>query len=188
MIVSCVNLSLSMAGSKMEDRRSRSPARPGARRRPLRVWTDCSGMEAIVFALLFVGAPFLHLAACDNDPQVKQFWRQNFSKSTSKDAEWFDDICARDHARAVARLGPIDLYVAGFPCQPYSLSGKLGGLLDEQGRGIIVLHCIETIKHGRPKVSWPITCACVNIAFPISGCVWSGRKAKLLSPRLIPSI
>ena len=45
-----------------------------------------------------------------------------------------------------------DIYVAGFPCQPFSTAGKQQGFSDEKGRGGIFFHVVEYIKQKLPKV------------------------------------
>ena len=41
---------------------------------------------------------------------------------------------------------------AGFPCQPFSQTGNNEGLLDRQGRGMIILHIIRLLQHCMPRV------------------------------------
>ena len=39
----------------------------------------------------------------------------------------------------------VDVYVAGFPCQPFSTAGKQQGFEDSKGRGTIFHHILEYI-------------------------------------------
>ena len=45
----------------------------------------------------------------------------------------------------------VDLYTAGFPCQPWSSAGKGEGRRDEQGRGLIFDHVLKYINEKLPK-------------------------------------
>ena len=45
-----------------------------------------------------------------------------------------------------------DVYIAGFPCQPFSAAGKREGFNDSKGRGRICYRLIEHIQHALPKV------------------------------------
>ena len=40
----------------------------------------------------------------------------------------------------------MDIYIAGFPCQPSSTAGKQQGLEDTQDRGTIIFHISNYIK------------------------------------------
>ncbi len=44
-----------------------------------------------------------------------------------------------------------DLVVAGFPCQPFSMTGKSQGVHDEKGRGNLYLETLRVIKETKPK-------------------------------------
>lgn len=48
--------------------------------------------------------------------------------------------------------GNLDIYVAGFPCQPFSASGKWQGLADEGGRGTIIVNVAAYIDLHRPCI------------------------------------
>ena len=45
----------------------------------------------------------------------------------------------------------IDLYVVGFPCQPFSLAGKGEGVADSNGRGAIIHYILHFIKKKEPR-------------------------------------
>ena len=44
-----------------------------------------------------------------------------------------------------------DLYVAGFPCQPFSAMGSNQGVRDTKGRGTIINHIIAALATMRPR-------------------------------------
>jgi DNA (cytosine-5)-methyltransferase 1 len=107
----------------------------------LTIGTDCSGIEAPIAALEKLKKPFQHRWSCDNDPFVKDSITANY-----KPEIFFDDIKKRNHAK----LPKVDLYVCGFPCQPFSHQGKKYGMKD--ARANIMLECISVIKAVKPKV------------------------------------
>ena len=61
---------------------------------------------------------------------------------------FFEDISSRDPLAAP----PCDLYVAGFPCQPFSRAGLRQGRDDAKGRGTIFEHILFYLQAHRPRV------------------------------------
>lgn len=106
----------------------------------LRVGTDCSGIEAPIQALMKLKIPFTHEFCSDIDKYVIQSIKANYSPKNI-----YGDITSRDHSR----LPDIDLYVAGFPCQPFSTAGSQKGLNDP--RANVMFSVIETINIKKPK-------------------------------------
>ncbi len=119
----------------------------GSAAKPLRIVTDCSGMEAPIFAIMSLGLIHEHVAASDSNKTVKKFWMAHNDPSKTY---WYDDITTRNHNSLPELFGDVHMYVAGFPCQPFSRNGKNAGEADEWGRGTIVWHCIKTIKSIKP--------------------------------------
>lgn len=106
----------------------------------LRVGTDCSGIEAPIEALKQMGAPFRHCFSCEIDPECRKSILANYSPEIL-----FEDITKRN----IEDVPDIDLYVCGFPCQPFSSAGKTKGFQDK--RGNIFFNCIEVIKIKKPS-------------------------------------
>lgn len=52
----------------------------------------------------------------------------------------------------VETLPPADVVIGGFPCQPFSLSGKREGFEDTKGRGTLYLQMKRVIEHLQPKI------------------------------------
>lgn len=109
--------------------------------RPLRVGTDCSGIDAPIVALQQLGIPISHEFSTEIDKHCIATIRANFSPKII-----FGDMTQRP----LKSIPDIDLYVCGFPCQPFSTAGKRLGERDP--RGTIFWECIRVIKHKKPMV------------------------------------
>ncbi len=109
----------------------------------LRVGTDCSGMEAPIQALRNLGVSFTHVFSSDTDEKVRRTIRANYPPEIL-----YRDITKRD----VSKVPSVDLYLAGFPCQPFSYAGKKQGFQDSQNRGTVFFKILEYIRKKRPKV------------------------------------
>ena len=111
--------------------------------KPIRVGTDCSGMESPIQALEGMKMPFDHVFACDKDSDSKATIQANW-----KPAKFYDDIATRDN-----KMSPeVDLYTAGFPCQSFSRAGNREGFYDAKGNGTIFHHVHDYIVTNLPKV------------------------------------
>ena len=107
----------------------------------LRIGTDCSGIEAPIQALLQLRIPFQHVFSCEKDPYAVKSIKANYNPD-----KIYTDITKRKHAL----LPDIDIYVCGFPCQPFSLMGKQMGT--EDSRSNIMYQCIKVIQKKLPKI------------------------------------
>lgn len=108
----------------------------------LKIGTDCSGIEAPIQALNYLKINYIHLFSCDNDKHVIDSIIGNYHP-----IQLFNDITTRDHTL----LPQLDIYIAGFPCQAFSMLGKRQGF-EDQIRGTIFFDCFETIKYTSPTV------------------------------------
>lgn len=90
----------------------------------LRVGTDCSGIEAPIQALMQMNIPFKHVFSSDIDKYCIQSIKANYNPEIifgDKDGSFKEgDITKRD----INNVPDIDLYVCGFPCQPFSITGE----------------------------------------------------------------
>lgn len=111
-------------------------------KKTLIVGTDCSGIEAPIQALNLMGVKFHHAFSSDIDEYVRENINHNYDPDLI-----FDDITTRDHSK----LPKLDLYIAGFPCQTFSMLGKRMGF-DDEIKGTIFFDCHQTIQHTSPTV------------------------------------
>lgn len=106
--------------------------------KPLRVGTDCSGIESVIVALNKLKVKYTHEWSCDVDKDAKKSILANFSPKL-----FFDDMTKPRN------LPDIDFYCCGFPCQPFSIAGVRHGFADP--RGTIFWECLKVIKRKSPK-------------------------------------
>ena len=116
---------------------------------PLRIGTDCSGIEAPIQALRQLGIPHRHVWSSEIDRYCIQSIKANYEPEIIfGDPEGpypNGDIQERD----ISLLPDIDLYVCGFPCQPFSTAGERKGFEDK--RGNVFWACLEVIQVKQPK-------------------------------------
>tara|TARA_R100000781_G_scaffold97128_2_gene61020 strand:- start:686 stop:1900 length:1215 start_codon:yes stop_codon:yes gene_type:complete len=106
----------------------------------LKVGTDFSGIGSPEIALKNLGVDFKSMFACDYDKYAKQSYLANH-----KTENFYDDITTRDHNKTPY----VDLYIAGFPCQAFSMAGKRKGFDDT--RGTLFFDLLQYLKAQRPK-------------------------------------
>lgn len=106
----------------------------------LTVGSACSGWCSELLALQRMGKAYTCCFACDNDPHVKALCSRSFQH-----CHWFDDVTSD----AFLRTPGVDLFFAGFPCQPFSNAGLCLGISEE--RGVIFIFVIRYIAQTRPR-------------------------------------
>jgi len=108
--------------------------------KPLKIGTDCSGIEAPLQALELLKIPYKHIFSCDNDKHVIENIKGNYNPEII-----YEDIFNRDYKT----LPKLDGYIAGFPCQTFSTLGKRAGF--NEINGTIFFCCYKAIKYTKPK-------------------------------------
>lgn len=110
---------------------------------PLRLGTDCAGADAPVWALRQLGLPFTHAFASDSWSVARRVLSANSSPGVL-----YEDMCDRQDVP----LPPHDLYVCGFPCQPFStLHHKTKLLREAKAKPFRAM--LTTIRNARPVVA-----------------------------------
>lgn len=90
----------------------------------------------------FENAGFETMLAIDNDPYACQVYRKNFPKVTCMEMPIEDS-----HDVRISSV--VDVVVAGFPCQPYSVAGEGKGLSDI--RGTVIYDMLKFIHRVKPR-------------------------------------
>jgi len=104
------------------------------------IGTDFSGIGSPEQALIKLGIEHKSMFACDVDKYAKQSYLANYDTE-----HFYDDITTRNHNEAPY----VDLYVAGFPCQAFSMAGKRKGF--EDTRGTLFFDLLQYLKAKKPK-------------------------------------
>jgi len=100
-------------------------------------------MEAPIQAIRNLGITYKHEFSCDINEHARATIQANFPHGTM-----YEDLTKR----ANSKVPKVDLYIAGFPCQPFSSAGLQQGFKDEKGRGEIFFYVLNFLEENRPKV------------------------------------
>jgi len=107
----------------------------------MKVGTDFSGIGAPEMALKYLNIDFESVFACEIDKYARQSFMQLHHPK-----KFYNDITTRNHKD----IEQLDLYVAGFPCQSFSMAGKRKGF--DEARGTLFFNVADFIKINQPKV------------------------------------
>ena len=107
----------------------------------MKIGTDFSGIGSPEMALKLLNIEHEQVFACEID----KYARKSFEAIHGNPQTFYDDITKRDHSE----IPQLDLYVAGFPCQAFSMAGKRKGFDDV--RGTLFFNVAEFIKINQPK-------------------------------------
>ena len=106
----------------------------------IRTGSDCSGLGTDEECYKELGLPTKCMFACEKERNMRKY----FSALHGHPTLFYTDITIRNEAIEC------DIYTAGYPCQPWSLAGKGGGLNDT--RGMPWVHGLEYIREKRPRL------------------------------------
>lgn len=104
----------------------------------LKIGTDCSGIDAPIIALKKMNVDFTYEFASEIDEKARKTLLENHSPK-----KLFNDMTIQ------RKLPKVDIYICGFPCQPFSLAGQLLGKDDKRN---IFDYCIRAIIDCSPTV------------------------------------
>jgi DNA (cytosine-5)-methyltransferase 1 len=93
----------------------------------------------------FLKLPFEHIFSSDIVPAIRTFIEANFSPQIL-----YPDLVGRDLEQMIKDVGDIDVYVAGFPCQPFSSAGIKKGFADKRGK--VFFKIADMLEKLQPKV------------------------------------
>ena len=83
------------------------------------------------------------------DDYCQRITAQRIKDGILPEAPIFSDITAfNDSGYAAAYTGLVDVLSGGFPCQPFSLSGKRLGAADERNMWPATIECIRVVRPG----------------------------------------
>ncbi|CAK0860769.1 unnamed protein product, partial [Prorocentrum cordatum] len=109
---------------------------------PITVGSACSGWNSEILTLEAMKIPFHHAFSCDNSKHVKKI-----AEFLHGYHEYFDDVMGTNFLGSAV---PVQFFMAGFPCQCWSVAGRRDGFLDARGLGLIIVFLIAYITTRRP--------------------------------------
>jgi len=108
----------------------------------IRVGTDCSGLDAPIFALKGLDAAFEHIFSCEISSAPRSMIQANFQPR---------QLLCDVHRSAQEIPGFVHLYVAGFSCKPFSLMHH-GTRLLEEAQAQVFKSVLQRLQRLRPPV------------------------------------
>ena len=110
-----------------------------------KVGTDCSGIEAPIQALNKLSNKYNITYSHEFSSEINKYAikciKENYTPKIL-----FEDITKRE----IHDIPNIDIYVSGFPCQPFSRANKFKTPIDP--RLDLFKNCLDVIFHSQPKI------------------------------------
>lgn len=103
-----------------------------------------SGLEASQI----YGNEFRFVASADSDPICRSVYQKSFLNEKEKIFEDINDVHVPENP--TKNFAPeFDLFLAGFPCQPFANIGHRRGFADE--RGVLIFQICNILRYYQPK-------------------------------------
>ena len=99
-------------------------------------------MGTPALALRGLGIPYTHVFGSDICAVARAAMQANTPCETL-----YPDI----RGRTMHDASHVDIYVAGFPCQSFSIAGLRAGFSEHDGRGLVFFEVVRYIRDFRPK-------------------------------------
>lgn len=97
----------------------------------------------------FENAGFQTVYANEIEPKAVHTYEKNFNvKVDNRDIR----LVADDLENGIDIIGKIDVLLAGFPCQAFSIAGYRQGFFDEKGRGNLFFEVMRIVHIKKPKI------------------------------------
>lgn len=99
-----------------------------------------AGIGGIRLAMESIGGRCVFSSEFDKHAQKTYY--DNYGELPSGDITLIDE----------KSIPSFDMLCAGFPCQPFSIAGKMQGFNDEKGRGNLFFDILRIIKYHKPSI------------------------------------
>ena len=110
----------------------------------IKIGTDCSGIESPIQAIKNICKKYKlkydHIFSSEICPYAKEYIKENHNPTIL-----FNDMTKRK----TSEIPYVDIYIAGFPCQPFSRANKYK--IDVDPRANLFENCIQVINTVNPK-------------------------------------
>ena len=112
----------------------------------IQVGSACSGMGTEHWAMKDMSERcFQQVFVCEKDAAARSFLEANMPSEVRS----YIDVMGDEFQNCAP---PCDVFMAGFPCQPFSVAGNGQGIADPKGRGIVIEGIMQYISKYMPRI------------------------------------